>query len=212
MKIPRHLKKVKKVTINKNELIDFEIKIKKLYENGSIKGPIHLMNNSENNLIKIFEYISDKDLVFSNWRCHLHAILHGVSQNSVKNQIIEGKSMGIMSKNPFFISSSIVGGTIPIALGAALSLKKKKSSKKVWCFLGDMTSETGGFYEAQKYAANFNLPIIFIIEDNEKSTNTPTKKVWNSEITYRKKNYNNIIYYKYKLDYPHHGTGKWVLF
>ena len=110
-------------------------------------------------------------------------------------------SSGLIRLALFFMSSSIVGGTIPIALGAALSLKKKRSSKKVWCFLGDMTSETGGFYEAHKYAINFNLPIIFIIEDNEKSTNTPTKKVWNSKLTYNQQNYSNVIYYKYKLDY-----------
>jgi len=212
MIIPKHLKQVRKVIYDEKDLVSFELNIKDLYEKGYIKGPIHLMNNSERNLIKIFKYISKNDLVFSNWRCHLHAMLHGISLVEIKKQIIEGKSMGIMSKKPFFMSSSIVGGTIPISLGAALSLKKRNSKKKVWCFVGDMTSETGGFYEAQKYANNFNLPIIFIIEDNQKSTNTPTKKVWNSNLTYNNKNYKNIIYYRYKLDYPHHGTGKWVLF
>ena len=86
--------------------------------------------------------------------------------------------MSVSSKNPKFFASSIVGGVISIALGTALALKKKKSKQKVFCFVGDMTSETGVFYEAYKYSQQKKLPLIFVIEDNNLSTNTPTDKVW----------------------------------
>ena len=54
----------------------------------------------------------------------------------------------------------IVGGIIPLALGVALALKIKGSNRRVWCFVGDMTSETGVFHECYKYALNFKLPIL----------------------------------------------------
>ena len=76
-----------------------------------------------------------------------------------------------------FLSSSIVNGTIPIAVGVAIALKKDKK-EKVWCFLGDMAGESGVFYEAYKYSINFDLPITFVIEDNNLSTNSPTNIVW----------------------------------
>ena len=71
-----------------------------------------------------------------------------------------------------------------------------------------MTFETGIFHECYKYAKNFNLPLKFVVEDNNLSTNTPTDLTWNkkSEIP------SDIIYYKYERLYPHHGTGSWVLF
>ena len=116
--------------------------------------------------------------------------------------------MGINSKKYKFYSSSIVGGGLPIALGVALGIKLKKSKEKVWVFLGDMTYETGQFHEVYKYSRNFKLPINFIVEDNNLSTNTPTDKTWNK----KSKIYKDIIHYKYKRIYPHHGTGNWILF
>jgi homoserine dehydrogenase len=71
-----------------------------------------------------------------------------------------------------------VGGTIPIAVGAAMALKQQGSKDKVWCFVGDMAFETGGFMENYKYAKNFDLPIQFVVEDNGVSTNTPTVETW----------------------------------
>ena len=82
-------------------------------------------------------------------------------------------------KKTKFYSSAIVGGILPIALGVAMANKIKKSKKdKVFVFIGDMTYETGIFHETFKYAENMKLPIKFIVEDNDLSTNTPTKKAW----------------------------------
>ena len=79
--------------------------------------------------------------------------------------------------------------------------------------MGDMTSETGIAHESIKYAINHDLPIKFIIEDNEKSVMSDTKKVWNMEyMTYEKRVNNKIIFYKYKNKYPHAGAGKRVQF
>ena len=194
--------------ITKEFLIDFETDIKKIYNRGAIRGPIHLSGNNEDILIKIFKKIKKNDWVLSTWRSHYHAILHGLNPNWIKKEILKGRSMGMNSFKKKFYASSIVGGIIPIALGIAMGLKRKKSKSRVWVFIGDMAFETGVFHEVYKYSKNFNLPLNFVVEDNNLSTNTPTNKVWGKKSKIPK----DVIYYSYKRPYPHHGTGTWVLF
>jgi len=204
---------------NKQFLIDFETEVKEIYESGKIKAPVHLSGGNEEQLIKIFEDVNKDDWVFSSWRNHYHALLHGIPRDTLMDLIVRGKSMSVYSKEPKFYSSAIVGGIVPISLGTAKALKMKQddtlnknyyrdNKRKVWCFIGDMTFETGIFYEAHKYANNFDLPLQFVVEDNGLSTNTPTDKTWNG----RRDIPSDIIYYKYEREYPHHGTGNWILF
>ena len=194
--------------MHKKDLINFEKRVQKVYEAGEIKAPVHLSGNNEDQLIEIFKKIDKDDWVFSSWRNHYHALLHGFDPEELFNLIKEGRSMGINSVKHKFYSSSIVGGSLPIALGVAQSIKLKKETSKVWCFIGDMTFETGTFHECYKYSRNFDLPLEFVIEDNNMSTNTPTDEAWNqkSEIP------DDVYYYEYERKYPHHGTGTWVLF
>jgi pyruvate dehydrogenase E1 component alpha subunit len=109
-------------------------------------------------------------------------------------------------------SSAIVCGHIPIANGVAVSLKRKSSNEKVYCFLGDMASETGCFNENYKYSVNHNLPITWIIEDNGKSVCTDTKKTWGIDSLTYSNPHSKIIYYSYNLKYPHAGTGERIQF
>ena len=194
-------KKIKK-------LIDFEEKVAQLYEKKKIKGPIHLSGNNEKELIKIFKKIKKKDWVFSNWRNHYHALLKRLDEKFILGQILKGKSMNLNDLDKNFFTSSIVGGILPIALGVAFANKLKKNNSIVWVFVGDMTFETGVFHECYKFGKNMNLKIKFIVEDNAMSTNTDTKKAWGGKQKIPK----DIIYYKYKRKYPHHGIGKWILF
>ena len=194
--------------MDKKELISFEEDIKKIYEDGKIKAPVHLSGGNEDQLIEIFKNVDKDDWVFSSWRNHYHALLHGISRDTLMDLIVRGKSMSVYSDKPKFYSSSIVGGTIPIALGVAQSIKIKGEKNKVWCFVGDMTFESGIFHECYKYSKNFELPLQFVVEDNNLSTNTPVDETWGG----KQEVPSDIIYYKYKSDYPHHGTGNWVLF
>ena len=186
----------------------FELLVKEKYEKGLIRAPIHLSGGNEKPLIKIFKKIKRSDWVISNWRSHYHAILHGIPEKEILKEIIKGKSMSLNFKKYKFISSSIVAGGIPIALGIALGIKRNKKKNKVHVFIGDMTFETGVFHESYKYAKNFKLPINFIVEDNNLSTNTPTKYAWRK----KSKIFKDIKYYKYRREFPHHGTGNWILF
>lgn len=208
LQIPKLLRKVRTTNFSPKDLVQFEKDVIEHYENKLIRSPIHLSGNNEKQLIKIFQYIDKQDYVFSTWRSHYHALLHGIPKDQILSMIFAGKSMSISSLRHNFYSSSIVGGCIPIALGVAMALKRKKSKKRVWCFLGDMSFETGNFHESYKYSRNHSLPLNFVIEDNGLSTNTPTKSTWikNSKIP------KDVIYYKYKRKYPHHGIGKWILF
>ena len=194
--------------IDKQFLIDFETEVKERYEAGEITAPVHLSSNNEEQLIEIFQEVDKDDWVFSSWRNHYHALLHGVSRETLMDLIVRGKSMSVYSENPKFYSSAIVGGIIPIALGVAKSIKLKGETNKVWCFIGDMTFETGVFHECYKYSRNFDLPLEFVVEDNNMSTNTPTDETWNK----KSKIPDDVHYYKYERNFPHHGTGSWVLF
>lgn len=193
---------------NEEELIHFENKIVELWESGKIRGPVHLSGGNEKSLIEIFKRISTNDWVFSTWRSHYHALLKGVSPNWLESEISDGRSITLVNKEEKFYSSAIVGGTIPIAVGVAMALKEQKSSDRVWCFIGDMAFETGGFMENYKYAKNFELPITFVVEDNGVSTNTPTIETWKikSEVP------DDVVWYDYTKVWPHYGTGKWVIF
>ena len=164
--------------MDKQYLIDFETEVKERYEAGEIKAPVHLSSNNEEPLIEIFKNIDKDDWVFCSWRNHYHALLHGIPRDTLMDMIVRGKSMSVYSDKPKFYSSSIVGGILPIALGTAMSIKMKGEENKVWCFVGDMTFETGLFYETYKYARNFELPLEFVVEDNNLSTNTPVDETW----------------------------------
>ena len=206
--IPDYLKKVREVTITEQELIDFETEIKESYDSGEIRAPIHLSKGNERQLIEIFQYVHKDDWVFSSWRNHYHALLHGYPHRELMDDIICGESMSTNYINPNFYSSAIVGGIIPLALGVSMGLKRKNSDRRVWCFIGDMTFHTGVFSESYKYAKNFKLPLQFVVEDNNLSVHTPTDVTWGDTVRVS----NDVVYYKYKMIYPHHGTGSWVNF
>ena len=208
MKIPKHLKKVRNITKTKQDLLDFEVRIKEVYEAGEIHAPVHLSKGNEDQLIEIFQYVHEEDWVFSTWRNHYHALLHDYPEEKLYDWISSGGSMSTNSSNPKFYSSAIVGGIVSIAVGAAWALKEKKSERRVWCFIGDMTFETGAFHESYKYAKNFDLPVQFVVEDNNMSTNTPTDFAWGKKSNVP----DDVIYYSYERGFPHHGTGNWVLF
>jgi pyruvate dehydrogenase E1 component alpha subunit len=199
--------------MKKEKLIKFEEDIAKLFNEGKIRAPVHLYHGNEDNIINIFKKIKSEDWVFCTWRSHYQCLLKGVPENKVKEEILLGRSISLCFPNYNIYSSAMVGGSVPIAVGTALSLKLQNSKKKVFCFMGEITSESGIVHECVKYSRNFKLPIHFIIEDNEKSVCTDTRKAWNQKkLSYEGKSDKYVTYYHYKLKYPHAGAGKRVQF
>ena len=200
-------------TLKKNDLINFENKIIKLFNHSKIRSPIHLHSGNEENLIKIFKKIRKNDWVFSSWRSHYHCLLKGVPEKKLSQEIIKGKSISLCFPEHKIYSSAIVGGSLPIAVGLAISLKRKQSKHKVYVFIGEMTAETGIAHECIKYSINKKLPIHCVIEDNGKSVCTDTRKVWSmKKLSYEKNKNKFVTHYKYFLKYPHAGTGKRIQF
>jgi TPP-dependent pyruvate/acetoin dehydrogenase alpha subunit len=200
---------VKESQYTKDDLIKFERLIADHWEAGRIKGPVHLSGGNEDELIEIGKRISNDDWVFSTWRSHYHALIKGIDPKWLEEEILAGKSITIVNKEHKFYSSAIVGAIIPIAVGVAMVNKLENKNDKVWCFIGDMAFETGGFYEMHKYAQRYDLPIQFVVEDNGVSTNTPTKDTWNGV---KRDIPSDVIWYSYEKQWPHYGTGKWVVF
>jgi TPP-dependent pyruvate/acetoin dehydrogenase alpha subunit len=190
------------------ELIAFEADIAAEFNAGHIRAPIHLDGGNEAPLIKLFEEIKPTDWVLCSWRSHYKALLHGVPPARVKAEIMAGRSIALCFPEHRFLSSAIVGGTLPIAVGIALGIKRRGGEERVHVFLGEMTARTGAFHECLTYARGKKLPIRFIIEDNGLSVCTPTAEVWGEQST----PYSHIARYSYKLPFPHSGAGKRVEF
>jgi pyruvate dehydrogenase E1 component alpha subunit len=196
----------------KDELISFEDEIADYFNNAMIKAPIHLYYGNEDKMIEIFKNINKNDWVFCTWRSHYQCLLKGVDKETIKRDILDGKSITLCYPSHNIYSSAIVAGNIPIATGVALDIKRKGGDNYVWCFVGDMASETGTFFENWKYSVNHDLPITFIIENNGKSVCTDTLKTWGSNELFFSKETRKIIYYEYETKYPHAGAGKRIQF
>jgi TPP-dependent pyruvate/acetoin dehydrogenase alpha subunit len=200
--------------MDKNYLISFEEQIAALFNDGKIRAPVHLYQGNEEKIIEVFKKINKQDWIFCTWRSHYQCLLKGVPESEIKDEILAGRSISLCFPKYNIYSSALVGGSIPIAVGMALSLKlKKQKDTKVFCFLGEMASETGIAHECIKYSRNFKLPIHFIIEDNAKSVCTDTRATWNQKkLSYENVNDDYVTYYKYTSKYPHAGAGKRIQF
>ncbi len=195
--------------MEKQDLIDFENRVKDLWEEAKIPYYIHLSGGNENVLMEIFREIKKGDYIFSTHRSHYHYLLKGGGANELEQKILDGRGMHLMDKKLNFFASAIVAGCPAIAAGVALALKRKGSENKVWCFVGDGAEDEGHFYEAVRYVDGWGLPCTFIIEDNNRSVETPkTERYGKSEINWP----GCVRRYDYTSTYPHAGTGKHVDF
>jgi pyruvate dehydrogenase E1 component alpha subunit len=200
-----------KLTIE--QLIEFESRIASEFNNALIPHPVHLSSGNERYLIDIFQEVHEEDWVFCSWRSHLHALLKGVPQSDISHAIRHGRSISLCFPDYKFYSSGLVGGQIPIALGVAVAAKKQESEDRVWCFIGDMTAETGIANSCIKYAINHQLPVTFIVEDNGVSVCTETLSTWGLNSSSWSENKNAFVrMYKYTNSYPHAGAGRRVQF
>ncbi len=239
---------LEKVCYTAEDLISFEHEMAQLYREGHVKGPSHFAEGNENQIIKIFrglqnkEYVTQNtgltrkevleknlivlssatdyyshilrgirqnDYLFASYRNHAHALLKGMPRAELKDAIMKGKSMHPLSSKYRIITSAIVPGQLPMAVGRAMALQRSGGIREcVWAFCGDMAAETGTFHECSKYAENFKLPLVFVIEDNGLSTQTPTQTVWGYHDSFIPSLRSNTIYYTYKNSFNHQGAGK----
>jgi pyruvate dehydrogenase E1 component alpha subunit len=158
------------------ELRLFELKVQELYRNGRLPGFVHLYVGEEAVAVGVCSHLGIEDLVFSTHRGHGHALAKGVPARIVLAELWgkatgssggRGGSMHLYAPEYGFMGTNgIVGAPIPLATGAALSAKLKKKSHVVVCFFGDGAVNSGSFHEAVNLGAVWNLPVVYVCENN----------------------------------------------
>jgi acetoin:2,6-dichlorophenolindophenol oxidoreductase subunit alpha len=143
---------------------------------GVIKCSPHLYHGQEAVASGVCANLEKGDYLFSNHRSHGHYIASYGDLGKFFAELFgkrtgcsggKGGSMHLYDRNVGYLgSSSIVGGSVPLAVGVALGVKSKKLSNVVISFLGDGAIEEGATYEAFNFAALKNLPVLFVVENN----------------------------------------------
>lgn len=155
---------------------NFELMAEKLFLEGDLPGFIHLYIGEEAIATGVMANLGKDDLITSTHRGHGHMIAKGADVNRMMAELYgketgycKGKggsmhiadfSLGVLGAN------GVVGGGLPIAVGAGLGIKMKKSKEIVVAFFGDGAANTGSFHESLNFASIFKLPIIFVLENN----------------------------------------------
>lgn len=194
-------------------LIAFEDRVAALFNDARIRAPVHLYSGNEAQMIALFRDVRPQDWVFCSWRSHYQCLLKGVPEEQVMAEIMAGRSISLCFPEHRIYSSAIVGGVLPIAVGAAMAVRARGEDATVHCFMGEMTAETGIAHESIKYARNHRLPMRFIVEDNGKSVCTDTREAWNQPVLSFEGRHDALVtYYRYETRYPHAGAGQRVQF
>jgi pyruvate dehydrogenase E1 component alpha subunit len=164
----------------------FEESVADLASKREVNTPVHLSIGQEAIAAGVCQNLSSDDYVFSTHRNHGHYIAKGGNLNKLMAEIFgketgcsfgHGGSMHTIDPDVGFMgSSAIVAGTVPIAVGAALSAKRKGKKQISVAFFGDGATDEGVFYESINLAALYNLPIVFVCENNLFSTHMPIFK------------------------------------
>ncbi|MGD9139761.1 MAG: thiamine pyrophosphate-dependent dehydrogenase E1 component subunit alpha [Desulfobacterales bacterium] len=160
----------------------FELKCAELYRAGLIRGYLHPYLGEEAIAAGACAAIGKDDYIVSTHRGHGHCISKGAELKLMMAEIMgkatgycggRGGSMHISSKKDNNLGANgIVGGGIPIAAGAGMGIKVKGGNQVVICFFSDGASNNGVFSESLNLAAVFNLPVIFMLENNHYAVST----------------------------------------
>ena len=164
----------------------FEEGAEESYMRGLIHGTMHLSIGQEASALGICMPLTDDDQITSTHRGHGHCIAKGAE---VKRMFAEffGKTTGYCRGRGGSMhiadvakgnlgANGIVGGGLPIAVGAALSAKKMKTGKVVVSFFGDGANNEGAFHEALNMASIWKLPVVFVCENNGYGMSTSTER------------------------------------
>ena len=179
------------------EIRAFEDNIANLLGKALLKGASHLYAGQEAVAVGAVAALLEDDLITSTHRGHGHAHAHGdqAAQSPEARQEHFNKMMAeVLGKSGGYCkgkggsmhiadvshgnlgATGIVGGNIPVAVGAALAQKLQSSSRVVLCFFGEGASNTGNFHESLNMASTWDLPVIFMVENNQYAMSVPWVK------------------------------------
>ena len=154
----------------------FEEGVRFLFLEGAMPGTIHQCQGQEATAVGVCAALRADDFITSTFRGHGHALAKGLTEQQLLDELFgastgccggKGGSMhiGDMSKG-MVPGIAIVAGGVPLAAGMALAFKMQKFDQVVACFFGDGTVAEGAFHEGVNMAAIWNLPVIFVCENN----------------------------------------------
>lgn len=159
-----------------------EEKIAELYPEQEMRCPTHLSIGQEAVAVGVCANLGTEDYVFSFHRCHAHYLAKGGDARRMLAELYGkktgcaggiGGSMHLVAPEVGFMgASSIVAGTIPIAMGTALATVMQGLDRVSVAFFGDAAVEEGTFHETLNYAALKSLPVIFVCENNLYATHS----------------------------------------
>ena len=175
----------------------FEERVAELLENKSIiRCPVHLYTGQEAVAVGVCAHLRKEDYVFSTHRSHGHFLAKGGDMKTLMAELYckvtgcskgRGGSMHLAAADIGLPgSSAIVGGTIPIAVGAALGFKMQKKDNVAVAFFGDGATNEGVFYESLNLAALMKLPVVFVCENNLYSTHMSVSRCLADTRIYKK--------------------------
>lgn len=157
------------------------------YRQGNIYGYLHPYLGEEAIATGAIAAINVDDYIASTHRGHGHAIAKGHDVRLMMAELLgketgyckgRGGSMHVANLKQFNLGANgIVGGGIPLATGAGMAIKQKKTSQVVLCFFSDGAVNNGVFHESINLAAIYHLPVIYIIENNHYAATAPVEKM-----------------------------------
>jgi len=155
----------------------FEERCAEAYALGKIGGFCHLYIGQEAISAGTMSLLRADDYVVTSYRDHGQAIARGMSPRAVMAELFgrsagcskgKGGSMHLFDKSLGFLGGhGIVGGHVPLAAGVGWAIKYRKGDQVCVCFFGEAAVNIGAFHEALNMAALWNLPAIFVIENNK---------------------------------------------
>jgi pyruvate dehydrogenase E1 component alpha subunit len=173
-----------------------ETVIAEYYFNNKIFSFVHFYIGQEAVAVGVSYFLKNEDRVFGNHRSHGHYLAKGGSLGPMFAEMLgkstgcckgKGGSMHMLDRSVGFMGSTpILASAAPIATGSAMEQKMSGSSNITVVFVGDGAAEEGVFYESLNFASVFKLPILFVIENNLYSVNTPRSTRKSENHSYRK--------------------------
>ncbi|MFB2772404.1 pyruvate dehydrogenase (acetyl-transferring) E1 component subunit alpha [Pelatocladus sp. BLCC-F211] len=163
----------------------FEDKCAELYGAMKIRGFLHLYNGEEAVAVGVMQVLRPEDAIVATYREHGQALVRGIPMTTVMAEMFgkqegccrgRGGSMHLFDKERrFYGGNAIVGGGLPLAVGLALADKKLGRQQVTCCFLGDGAVAEGEFHESMNLAALWQVPVLFVCENNQYAMGTALK-------------------------------------
>lgn len=162
---------------------EFELKVREVFRSGAMPGFTHLYVGEEAVATGVCAHLRREDYVTSTHRGHGHALAKGITPREVMAELFgkvggscggRGGSMHVYEPAAGFLGTNgVVAANIPIAAGAALSAKLRRTGQVAVSFFGDGAVNNGAFHETLNMAATWDLPVVFVCENNLYATEMP---------------------------------------